>query len=264
LLAALAGWTTTALLLWLTLAQQTGLALDFRFPVFRSSLAYAGKAYVAGIFAYLVLRTNVFLLEHFHGQAAVGHYSVAVYLFEALTLVPLSLAMILFPRLVQDEDGRWPLVQRALLVCAALMFACCLLCAALARPLIALAFGAAYLPALPIVYCILPAAFCYGLISVLSQYLSAEGFPRLQVAIWVAACLLAVAFGVVLIPIHGGAGAAAALSIVLLAVLVLQMLLACSLHTRLAPVRRTGWGASLAWMSGRGVAHCPPRSANRG
>jgi O-antigen/teichoic acid export membrane protein len=233
LVATWAAWTATALLLWLTLTRGGGSLPIFRVDVLRTSLAYATRAYLAGLFAYVVLRVNVFTLDYYHGSAAVGQYSVAAYFLDALSLVPVSLATILFPRLVQEKRRRWPLLMRALVLCAALMFVCCTACAVLAGPLVPLIFGVSYMPVVPILWCLLPAIFFYGLISIVSQYLAAEGNPRAFVGIWGGTCLFAAALGALLIPTFGSVGAALTLSIVYVSIFALEIWLACLINTTL-------------------------------
>jgi O-antigen/teichoic acid export membrane protein len=83
----------------------------------------------------------------------------------------------------------------------------------LAEPFVRIVFGVRFAPAVPALRWMLPGVFFLGLTSVLSQYLAASGFPRLQSAAWMVGSVMAAGLGRVLIPIASATGAAMALSI---------------------------------------------------
>src|SRR5262249_25137066 len=70
----------------------------------RKNFGYAGRAYLAGLFCFMVVRSDLFLVQKFSGLTAAGYYSIAVTLGDTLSLLPISVGMILFPRLSEPGE----------------------------------------------------------------------------------------------------------------------------------------------------------------
>ena len=200
-------------------------------------LHYATKVYVVTLLSFLVLRANIFLLRRDFGPNELGLYSIAAQLSDVLSIVPQAISIVIFPRLVKEASTRWEATVRAALMTAGLMVVACSFTAVVAGPAIRILYGAEFLPAASVLRIMLPGIACLGIASVLSQYLGAEGMPRIMVAIWFGAALLVGAVSLALVPTHAGAGAAAALSITY-AVLLVAMIAASRLVTI---ARDAGW-----------------------
>lgn len=187
--------------------------LKFDRYLFFDGLGYAFKAYLAALLPFVVLRSNVFLLQSSAGSAEVGYFSIALQVLDALTLLPASVSMVLFPALVRESEGRWSTTVYSLLVIAGFMAVICALFGFFAEPFIRIAFGVEYLPAVTTLKLALPAAFFLGLISVISQFLAALGIPWQLLAAWVGAVGTVIGLSSVLTPRFASAGASASLSI---------------------------------------------------
>lgn len=212
-------WTIVAVVLLGLILREGDRRLTFDRAVFAAGYRYAARSYAIAVFGYLVLRGNVFLLEHSKGSNEVGEFSIATQAADAIAIVPTSMALVLFPALVRDRAGSWARTVRATAVTSATLTAVCVFFALFARPLIRIVFGAQYLPAAPMLRLLLPGIVCVGATAVLGQYLGALGQPRAFVALWAGAVALALGLGALLIPDHGGQGAAIALSVTYGAVL---------------------------------------------
>jgi O-antigen/teichoic acid export membrane protein len=204
----------------------------FETKVFVTGLRYAAKAHVVTLLGLLVLRGNVFLLQHYYGAEEVGYYSIAAQLADALSLFPVTVSAVLFPALVKNPGQDWHVMRKALLSVMALMGPLCLLAALSAGFIIKIAFGKEYLPAVPVFYKILPGTFFLALISIISQYLSARGFPLRQVVVWVVAFAVLIVVSGWLIPQHAGQGAAMALSATYGMLFVLMTVAAVSMQAK--------------------------------
>jgi antigen flippase len=210
--ASIAAWSVSALALGGLLVAGRRASLFFDLEAFARGFRFATKAYVITALGFLVLRSNVFLLRREHGPGELGIYSVAAQLGDVLAILPQSVALVLFPRLVRDERSRWEATRRAATAVAAVMLVACTLAAVLARPFIDLSFGAEFSGAARVLQLMLPGSLCLAVATVLSQYLASVGQPRSVVAVWAAAVALVVALSLLLIPGHAGAGAAVSLS----------------------------------------------------
>jgi enterobacterial common antigen flippase len=185
---------------------------QFDKTAFKSSVKYAFKAYVICLLGFLVLRGNVFLLKRYCTPDEVGYYSIAAQVGEVLGILPQSAAMVLFPNLVKDQEKRWSTTVKTLLVVAGLMVLVCALAALLMRPFVSVAFGSKFLPAVPILYWILPSAYFVALSGILSQFLAAIEFPIQLIVVWALVLGCVFVLGERWIPLNSGIGAAQALS----------------------------------------------------
>lgn len=214
-------WLTTSAALAVYLVRTSGATWRPRRDVFVSGFRYAAKAYAISVLGYLVLRGNVFVLQHFYGSRELGYYSVAAQVGDALAILPASVSLVLFPRLVRQAEDRWGSTVRTAWAVAALLAVICAIAALLATPFMRIAFGPSFTPAAQVLRLMLPGVFAVGTTTILSQYLGAVGMPKVTVAIWAVALAVVLGVGRLLIPTHAGAGAAAALSLTYFLVLAL-------------------------------------------
>ena len=211
--AAIASWTVSSAAVGWAALRGSRVRIRFDRALFVHGFRYATKAYIITLLSFLVLRANIFLLRREYGPDELGLYSIAAQLSDVLAIVPQAIALVLFPRLIRETGTRWNATVRATLTTSLLMFVTCGIAAIIAGPLIRILYGAQFLPAVGVFRIMLPGIFCLGVANILSQYLSAEGIPRIMVAVWCAATIALGALSLLLVPGHAGAGAAAALSL---------------------------------------------------
>lgn len=211
----LAGYFMGAVLLVVLLRySKDGKDLAFKREVFSAGFRYALKVYIASLLAFLVLRSNVFLLKSLTSVEEVGYFSVATQIADVLSVLPTSVAIVLFPNLVRsDAAGRWATTLRSMATVGGLMVIACAIAAILVEPFVRIAFGSGFLAAVPIVFWMLPGVFFLSMSTVVSQYLAAIGFPKVLTGIWLIALVIVVTSSWFLIPLYSGAGAAIALSL---------------------------------------------------
>lgn len=230
--AAIAAWTASAAVTGWAALRGSQVQLRFDRPLFMLGLRYATKAYLVALLSFLVLRANIFLLRRDFGPNELGLYSIAAQLSDVLAIVPQAVAIVLFPKLVREASSRWDATVRASLMTGGLMIVACGFTAVVAEPAIRILYGTEFLPAATVLRIMLPGVACLGIANVLSQYLGAEGLPRIMIAIWCGAAIIVGAASVALVPRHAGAGAAAALSVTYAALLV-AMVAASRRHHRM-------------------------------
>lgn len=212
------GWTCIALVLLsvlLKLARENTASRQVRFDIatFNLGARYGFRIYLVTLLGFFVLKGNIFLLKYFVEDATLGYYSVASQLGDCLIIIPNSVGLVLFPKLIKQENNRWELMKKQLKMVSMLMLVLCLVTGFLAEPVIALLFGEPFLPAATILYWLLPGIFFLSIISIISQYLSALGCPVTLIFLWVLAFILVLVCGWFFIPLWQGSGAAMAISL---------------------------------------------------
>ena len=65
--------------------------------LFRSSVGYGARAYTASLLAYLIVRSDMLLVNTLKGTADAGIYSIAVQVADVIYLLPVSIGIVLFP-----------------------------------------------------------------------------------------------------------------------------------------------------------------------
>lgn len=232
--ASIAGWTATTVLVVVLLRRHAVGPLRFQPAVFKATSSYSTRAYLATLAGFLVLRINVFTLSGFAGAEQVGYYSIASQIADTVAILPQSIALVLFPQLIiaTRHRGRTTVdnaVRAAFVlgvICVALWF--------VAAPAIHLAFGARFLPAVPVVRSMLPGVLLVGVTAVVSQYLAAGGMPISVVVTWFGGVVMTAGLGRTLVHRYGAVGAGATLSITYGIILIVLVVLARRMATRSA------------------------------
>ena len=180
----------------------------FDHALLRRMLAYGLRSYLSCVFAYLILRSDMLLVNYFLGSAQAGIYAVAVNLADLLLVFPTAVGTMLFPRIssrVTDDGILTAAVSRhtaagMLLLCAG-AWAC-------AHPLIVLLFGRAFRDAATPFLLLLPGILALSLEIVFMNDLAGRGLPPVVIAVPGIGLVINLALNVALIP-HFGLNAAA-------------------------------------------------------
>jgi O-antigen/teichoic acid export membrane protein len=210
------------------LTKRDGFNFRPRPDIFRLSLSYSFRAFLITLIGYAVARGNVFILRSVSGDAETGFYSIAVQICDALAILPISISLVIFPRLIRAQEGRYREMLRMARLVAVLGFAGCLVAALLAGPFVHFAFGPAFAPSVAVVYAMLPGSLCLGTATIVSQYMAASGMPWRTFLPWLAAGAALAGAAWYLIPLYQAAGAAAAMSASYAVLLVLMVVVAIS------------------------------------
>lgn len=223
----------------LACARRTPFRPSFDAALFRDMVRYGGRVYLACLFAFLVIRSDLLLVNYFLGTAAAGVYSIAVQISDALLLLPVTIGMILLPRVAAAEAGAGVEVTARILRHTALMMAGIVIAAAiLAGPVVRIFYGAPFEGASLATLCLLPGIWALGLNGVLMNHFAGRGMPPVTLYAPLLGLLVNVGLNLVVVPRYGIAGAAATSS------LAYALMLALSLAAFMKS-GRIGWRRSL-------------------
>lgn len=188
----------------------------------RRMFGYGARAYVVTLIGYMLIRIDLLIVNGIQGAKAAGQYSIAVALADALYLLPVSVAVNLFPRLARGSAGHDASREVFQLVAIGYLIVCVIV-APLADPVITLMFGAAYHPAISLFLWLLPGVYCLGVLTVISYHFAAHGMPRELVLVWIPGLIVNVALDVTLLPHHGTYVASIASTVAYAIVLLLHL-----------------------------------------
>jgi O-antigen/teichoic acid export membrane protein len=213
--AAIIGWwiVNIALFLFIKGRKRASLSWLFDRSLVQSSLRYNVKIFIGSLLGFFVLKSSVLIIQALLPAQELGYFSIASQLNDTMVILPTTIGLLLFPKIVKAQEQAWQCLQQNLLATSLIMLIVCTLAYFLVAPFIQIAFGHDFLPACQILRWMLPATFFYALTSIVSQFLTAAGFPRSQVVTWALGLLLVIALNYLFIPHIGITGAALALSI---------------------------------------------------
>lgn len=210
------GWLFMALFVFFKLHDKSvRVSPWFDLEVFKTGFFYALKSYVVLVCSFLVLRINVFFLNEFSSASQVGFFSVAAQISDIIGLFPMTVGVLLFPRLLQVEknENSLAVMQAVLKKFTGLMLILCISVWLIAPYFIKIFFGAPFMASVHILSLMLPGSFFCAIFLVLAQYLYAKGIPAALLIIWILGVLLNSILSYALIIHYAAAGAAIALSI---------------------------------------------------
>jgi len=189
-------------------------AKDFPLPslsLFKDNIGYGIKAYLSAFFAFMVLRIDLLMVKYMLGAEQAGFYSIAVTMADMISMMPVVVGTILFPKLsaMDSISKKWLITKRVTIILSIILMGSCGLAVLIAMPIIRVLFGTSFLPAVPAFVWLMPGMFFLGIEVIIVQFLNSIGFPRIVVLIWAFVCLLNVMLNLWAIPRFGIVGASA-------------------------------------------------------
>jgi O-antigen/teichoic acid export membrane protein len=179
----------------------------------RRMLAYGLRSYIACFLAYLIIRSDMLLVNYFLGAAEAGVYSVAVNLADLLLVFPTAVGAMLFPRISAQPKDDGVLTAAACRHTAAGMAGLCLLAGALAQPLILLLYGSAFRGAAGPFLLLLPGILALSLETIFMNDLAGRGLPPIVIAVPGVGLVLNMVLNLAFIPRFGLIAASASSSL---------------------------------------------------
>jgi O-antigen/teichoic acid export membrane protein len=229
LIAALLAQVVALVALWFSLGQNLACSISaVSMDLLRKQLPFALRAYLASFLGYLMMRSDILLVQHIAGNEEAGQYAIAVAMADFLYMLPAAAGLLLFPKLSATTEGQarrratWKLLAGIGLVMSAMG----LMAALIAAPAISVLFGPRFLPAAPLFHVLAVAMVFNGMNNIVSNHLAAEGLPWVGVWVWAVGLGISVVLNLLWIPALGARGAALAAIVAYAVVLLIQSLFA--------------------------------------
>jgi O-antigen/teichoic acid export membrane protein len=177
--------------------------------LFAEMIRYGGRVYVSCLLSFLVIRSDMLLVNYFRGTAEAGVYSIAVQIADTLLLLPVTIGMILLPRVAGERDDRQEEVTARVLRHTVLMMTVLTAAAGIAvAPVVRLLYGPGFEGAILATWCLLPGVWALGLNGVLMNHFGGRGMPPVTAMAPLLGLVLNVGMNLVVVPRFGIAGAA--------------------------------------------------------
>jgi O-antigen/teichoic acid export membrane protein len=200
-----------------TLISKYGIARP-SWPLLRESIHFGSRAWIGSLARFLNFRVDQLVTAFLASEATLGIYAAAVNAAELLLYLPAAAGWVLVPIAARGGVQAGPARTLHVLRATLLLTAASAVVAAAAGPwLLPLLFGVKFEASVGPFLLLLPGAFGFAFVAILSSVLMATASPGLSSLGALVALPIGVAFDFALIPPYGASGAAAASSIALLA-----------------------------------------------
>jgi O-antigen/teichoic acid export membrane protein len=204
--------------------------------LFSKMFQYGFKAYFSSIFGFLIIRSDMLLVNYFKGASASGIYSIAANFSELLYLLPVTIGAMLFPKVSANITDNGTFTQKVSRQTVFLMTITCILVALVCKPLILLLYGVQFaFSAIPLLW-LLPGVFFLSLATIYNNDLAGRGYPPVIIMATGIGFALNFSLNLLFIPRWGIIGAAitSSISYFVMFVIVLRYLL----RTTRAPAKK--------------------------
>ncbi len=171
--------------------------------LFLDSINYGIRSYLACLLAFLILRSDIYLINLFRGLEETGLYSLPVSFCDAILLIVSSTGLVLFPKITENQGIGLETtlkVSRVVTFITSIVIISGLIFGGWFIPFI---FGENFRASVPVFYILLFAVYFWSVNSLLSQFFASKGYPWAMVWIWLPGVILNILLNIIFIPLHG-------------------------------------------------------------
>jgi len=185
----------------------------FNTNLLKRMLGYGIKPYLANFFSFLLIRSDMILVNYFKGANSSGIYSIAVNFADLLYLLPVTIGGMLFPKISANVNDDGTFTQKVSRHTVFLMAIICLLTALICKPLILLMYGKQFAFSVSPFLWLLPGIFFLSLVTIYNSDLAGRGYPPFIILASAIGFILNFSLNLFFIPQWGEIGAAITSSI---------------------------------------------------
>jgi O-antigen/teichoic acid export membrane protein len=177
--------------------------------LFKETIRYGSKAYLAAFFAFLVLRVNLLMVKYILGAEEAGYYSIAATMADTVYMLPVVIGTILFPKLsaMTHDQEKWAFTRKMAVSVGVVTVVLATFAGLLAGPVVRILFGELFVPAVPAFIWLLPGIVLLSINTCYMNYFASIGMPLITVVSPGLAAIVNIAVNLKLIPWWGIVGA---------------------------------------------------------
>ncbi len=181
----------------------------FSFALLRKSTKYSLKSFILVLSGFLIIRQDLFLVKHFLDNANAGIYATCGLIAENVSMIPIVIASLLFPKLSAENDfeHKCQMFEKILKIILLISLGLIII-ALIGSKLILFIFIPKQIDkALPSLLTLLSSTIFLIISSTYSQFMAAIGLPKNILYFSIFVLLLNFGLNYILIPIYGILGA---------------------------------------------------------
>jgi len=185
-----------------------GLHFNWNLQVLKKSLNYGLKICLTGIFALLILRVDLYMVNFFKGMAEAGFYSLACSFGDIFLILPFSIVTVIFPKINAEGKTKKESIAKYSRISLFLVFLIAVGTLLFIRPIIGLLYGQVFLASVKPILLLLPGLIAWSGITVLGRYFMSIGYPLKITISWFLVAVLNIVLNFIYIPQYGMIAAA--------------------------------------------------------
>ena len=153
------------------------------FDLFKGSIRYGFKAYLAAFFAFMVLKVDLLMVQYMLGPEQAGYYSIAASLADMVYMLPVVVGTILFPKLseLDDPEQKWRIARKSAYSIFFIMTVVTVISALLSGTIIKILFGSDFEPSVSAFIWLMPGVLFISVNTIFMNYFGSLGMPAIVV-----------------------------------------------------------------------------------
>jgi O-antigen/teichoic acid export membrane protein len=171
----------------------------------KSISGFGMKAYMSALFAFLVLKSDLFFVNYYLSKSELGYYSLAVSFIDYIYMLPVIIGTILFQKLssIKNNNKKYE-VMKKLSFYFTIIYAIFLIVIYLSSDfLITTLYGNDFLESVMPINILLIAIFFMGINTIVQQYLATTGFPKELIYFWLIGLFINILLNILYIEEYG-------------------------------------------------------------
>jgi len=185
-----------------------GIHFNFNLQLLKKALNYGFKICLVGIFSFLILRIDLYMVNFFKGATEAGFYSLVSSFGDIFFILPFSIATVIFPKINIEDKTRKESIAKYSRISLLLVFLMAIGALLFIRPVIGLLFGEEFLASARPIILLLPGLIAWSVAGILGQYFFSIGYPLKLTIGWFLVAVLNIILNFIYIPQYGMAAAA--------------------------------------------------------
>jgi len=135
------------------------------------------RAFLTGLFGFLVIRSDIFLINALKTIGDVGLYSLAVNFTDEIMLIASSISLALFPYINERQEQSLETTLKTARLLSLFLIIVLSISIIFAKPVILYFFGAQFVGSITSFYILAIAIYFLSLCTIISQFFASKGFP---------------------------------------------------------------------------------------
>ena len=173
--------------------------------ILKENIHYGIKVYLTDFFSFLALRMNLLIVQYMLGAKDAGYYSIAIALTDMVYMFPLIIGTLLFPKLaaLEEDSEKWKLTKKMTYSVAFQMAGICGGIGVVAKPLVLILYGEAFIHSVPLFYLSLISVYFLSIQGILVKYMASHGYPSIIMWVWFSVLVIGLPMNVLFISVKG-------------------------------------------------------------
>jgi O-antigen/teichoic acid export membrane protein len=204
------------------------------FAYLSQGINFGYKVFIAGLLSFLNYRLDILMLRWMAGPTQVGYYSTAVGLAESLWIIPTSISIVLYSKIVTHEFDRSEITAKITRISLWITIVAGVVSIPLVKPIIILFYSRQFLPSLIPYLILLPGIIALSIPKLVTQETVGKwGKPEFSVYGMLIVVIVNIGLNLLLIPKMGMNGSALASTIAY----IIQLIFFVALYHKLTHLR---------------------------